>query len=113
MELSFAVPDDESIFRSSRLLKQRWGASCAAIIRQRICELIAADTLSVAELIATLGLKAVEPSGDQRRLRISVDNTHALLICVPGDARHADSLDTTRVNAIQIVGIEVLNATDK
>lgn len=106
MELLFVDQRLQRIAESAVRSDAEWGSIDAAIVRQRICELMAADNLAIAASIPTLDLQ--RSSGHKsnyeirlrERLRLTFEVADAASTTSNGD------VDLTSVAAIRILAIE-------
>jgi hypothetical protein len=92
---------------SERESDRRWGTECAKLLRQRLCELAAAEDLGVAQALPTLRLLR-EASDTSLRFTVLVPPQHCLVF-EPVLLDTADSnphVDVSRVRAIRIVAFE-------
>ena len=108
MELLFADSGLQHTLESGVRVDARFGASDAGLVRQRICELLAADSLAVVAQLRTLDLKRVDSAAGcfstqltpRFRLRFELASDAAHGVC--GDRQ----VDLSEVHAIRVVGIE-------
>ncbi len=108
MDILFANHRMEKLFNSQALLVREYGDRQAKLIRRRLDELAAADTLE--DLRYLPQARCHELKGD-RAGQLSLDLVHPYrLICVPAHQsiplKSDGGLDWARVTAVQIVSVE-------
>jgi hypothetical protein len=108
MELLFADKRLQDTLESRVRVDAHFGASDGALVRQRVCELLAADSLAVVAQLRTLDLKPVDSAADcfttqlTPRLRLRFE-----LASDSGPAGRAHRrVDLSEVHALRVVGIE-------
>lgn len=92
----------ESATRCSALLGERDGAA----LRQRLCELAAAENLATVKTLPALALQQIGQHG--RRFSVRVSATYRLTFEPVGSFASADRLaaDLSEVTAIRLVAVE-------
>ena len=107
MQLRYSDPSLQMLAESSARLDAHFGPDDGALVRQRICELMAADNLAVAASVPTLDLKPVTSETDDFSV---VVRPHLRMVfkvaaqCSRGSAN--DQLDLASVETIHILAIE-------
>jgi len=107
MELFFADPALQRIAESALRCDSHFGPTTAALVRQRLCELIAADNVAVALLVPTLELRRAEDSKSKFVVRLSPQ--FRLVFENAGDSACADGdrqLDLAQIESIRVLAIE-------
>jgi proteic killer suppression protein len=108
MDILFRSPRWEKECNDSRLLSRRQGAVRAKLIRRRLDELAAADTLAVLRTLPQA--RCHELKGDRAgQLSVDLDGPYRLLFEVANNPRPQKpdgGLDWPRVTAVRILGIE-------
>ena len=108
MEIEFASFDLQRVAESVDRSNAHLGSSVASLFRQRLCELSAADDLSIVKLLPALSLQPV----GQHRLRFSIliCSTHKLVFdgLSSGGAQVNELAALTRA---RIISIEVCNVS--
>ena len=108
MELLFDESGLQHTLESRVRVDARFGASDGALVRQRVCELLAADSLAVVAQLRTLDLRSPDsPAGRfsaqlTPRLRLRFEVASESAPPVRGDGH----IDLAQVHAIRILGIE-------
>ena len=93
----------ESMVRSDA----HFGTRDGALLRQRLCELVAADTLAVAASVPTLDLKPLQSHAGGFGVRLRSQLRLVLEIADPAIRLVGDGdVDLTKVGAIRILAIE-------
>lgn len=108
MDIIFSTKKLQKVANDGRLLKKTYGERQAALIRQRLDELRAADVLDDLRLLPQA--RCHELIGD-RKGQLSVDLVHPYrLILEPADnpfpQKPDGGLDWCQVTAVKIVGVE-------
>ena len=107
MELSFADNGLQVIAESTVRSDRHWGQRDASLLRQRLCELIAADTLAVAATVPTLELKPIPSLTGAFAIRLRPRLRLILEIADPSVLPVSNGgVDLSKVNAIRILAIE-------
>jgi hypothetical protein len=108
MELLFADPSLQHTLESRVRVDDHFGISDGPSVRRRISELLAADSLAVAELVPTLDLRSLDSLIGSfsvqltSRLRLRFEVASEPIPRLRGDGK----IDHSQVAAIRIVGIE-------
>jgi hypothetical protein len=108
MELLFADWRLQHTLESRVSVDDRFGESDGALVRQRICELIAADNLAVAAVVPTLDLRALDSAVGTfsveltPRFRLRFDIASESVPRAAGDGQ----IDLSEVGAVRIVAVE-------
>ena len=110
MELFFADPALQRIAESALRCDARFGPIAAPLVRQRLCELMAADNVAVALLVPTLELRHAEDSKSKFVVRLSpqfrlVFESVADSVSADGDRQ----LDLAKIESIRVLAIEECN----
>ena len=107
MELSFADDALQAIAESRVKCDTYLGERVGASLRQRLCELVAADTLAIAASIPTLDLTAMPSRAGGFAIRLTAQHrlVFDLADSVAPVAENGE-VDLTKVEAICIVAIE-------
>ena len=110
MELLFANPTLQAIAESALRSDARFGRRDGALLRQRLCELVAADNLAIAASVATLDVRPLtsRTRGFVIRLRPGLRLVFEVAdpaVLVAGDG----NIDLVKVGAIRILAIEECN----
>jgi hypothetical protein len=108
MELLFVDPGLQETLASRVRVDACFGASDGALVQQRVCELLAANSLAVVAQLRTLDLRPLDSSAGRfsaqltPRLRLRFEAASESAPRVRGDGQ----IDLSLVHAIRIVGIE-------
>jgi len=108
MELLFDQSGLQHTLESRVRVNARFGPSDGALVCQRVCELLAADSLAVAAQLRTLDLKPLDSSAGRfsaeltPRLRLRFEAVSEAAPRARGDGQ----IDLAQVRVIRIVGIE-------
>ena len=109
MELFFADLALQNIAESAVKCNSRFGKPTAALVRQRLCELMAADNVAVALRIPTLELRLAADSPSKFEVRLSSELRlifeNAADALKDGDGQ----LDLTKIESIRVQAIEECN----
>ena len=111
MELMFADWRLQRTLASRVRVDDRFGESAGALVRQRICELVAADNLAVAAVVPTLDLRAVDSAVGTfsvqltPRFRLRFDVASEPVPRAGGDGQ----IDLAEVGALRIVAVEEIS----
>ena len=108
MQLRFPDPSLQKLSESSVRLDARFGPDDGSLVRQRICELMAADNLAIAATLPTLDLRPLAGRTDD--FAISVRPRLRMVFTIPSRATHgpsaSDEIDFASVETIHILAIE-------
>jgi hypothetical protein len=107
MELLFADRALQDIAESTVRSDARFGTEKGALLRQRLSELMAADSLAIAATLPTLRVDQIDSSDVQ--FAIGLQSGWRLLIEVAGSIPRTTTdgaVDLARVQAIRVVMIE-------
>jgi len=80
----------------------RFGDRSAALFRQRLCELMAADNLEILKTLPALALQSTNGDG---RFSIRIDATHRLLFEALG-SEPGTSPTQAAINRIRLIAVE-------
>jgi hypothetical protein len=107
MELHFASLQLQRVAESADRSDALLGKRAAAMMRQRLCELAAADNLSIVKALPTLGLHSLPNRSRCYAVRLtpSLRLTFELIVGTRTAGKDAD-LDLAQVVAIRILAIE-------
>ena len=108
MELLFVDSGLQDTLESGVRVDARFGQSDGALVRQRVCELLAAESLAVVAQLRTLDLRSLDSLAGRfsaqltPRFRLRFEVATQPVPHVRGDGQ----VDLSQVHAIRIVGIE-------
>jgi plasmid maintenance system killer protein len=107
MDVSFADKNLQDIAESEVRSDAHFGTRDGALLRQRLCELVAADTLAVAASVPTLDLRRLSTHAGGFGIRLRSQLRLVLEIADPAIrfAGNGDA-DLTKVGAVRILAIE-------
>ena len=109
MELFFADPALQDIAESAVKCDSRFGTPTAALVRQRLCELMAADNVAVALRVPTLELRQAADSLSKFEVRLSSE-LRLVFESATDASRYGDGqLDLTKIDSIRVLAIEECN----
>lgn len=106
MDLYFISVDLEQLANSATRCSTLLGERDGAVLRQRFCELAAAENLATVKRLPALALQQFGPRGCRFSVRVS--GTHRLTF-EPVDfsvSSDGQSADLTEVTAVRIVAVE-------
>lgn len=107
MELHFAHPPLQRIAESALRSEAHLGRRDAALLRQRLCELAAADNLAIAKSIPTLRLQRLALRGAGFTVRLRLGLRLVFEINEPECAMGSDGeVDLAKVVAVRVVAVE-------
>lgn len=107
MDLSFADKRLQDIAESTVRSDAHFGTRDGALLRQRLCELVAADTLAVAASVPTLDLKRLPAHAGGFGVRLRSQLRLVIEIADPTIQLAGNcEVDLTKVCAVRIVAIE-------
>jgi hypothetical protein len=107
MELHFAHPPLQRIAESALRSDAHFGRRDAALFRQRICELGAADNLAIAKSIPTLRLQRLALRGGRFTVQLRMGLRLVFETMEPECAMGSDGdVDLAKVVAVRVVAVE-------
>ncbi len=108
MELLFTDRSLQTTLESAVMLTRRFGVLNGELVQQRVCELLAADSLAVVADLATLDMRA--DHGMKPIFSVQLTEAYRLRLEPAIDpiprVRGNDQVDLARVDVIRIVGLE-------
>ena len=107
MELLFADPSLQAIAESTVRSDAYFGPHDAALLRQRLCELMAADNLGVAAALPTLGVERANSRDGE--FAVALRKGWRLVVEVAGAIPRVSSnsaVDLQKVQSIRVVTVE-------
>lgn len=107
MDLLFPDAGLQAIAESIARSDARFGISDAAILRQRLCELVAADNLAIAAKLLTLGVVPME--GHDRAFAILLRRGLRLVVEIDGSMAcvgRNGAIDLQKVETVRVVKVE-------
>ena len=108
MDISFADSNLQDVVQSTIRSDDHFGSQDGALIRQRLCELLAANNLAIAASLPTLALKKLGSRNGgfgvrvRSRLRLVFEVADSNAPQAVGDG----NADLTKVGAIRILAVE-------
>ena len=108
MQLRFADPSLQRLAESSARLDAHFGPSDGALVRQRICELMAADNLAIAASVPTLDLKSLRDRSEDFSVVVRPHLRMVFKVATQSSRRASanDQFDLASVETIHILAIE-------
>ncbi|MGE0704010.1 MAG: hypothetical protein AB7F89_10260 [Pirellulaceae bacterium] len=108
MDISFANLSLQELVQSTVRSDAHFGPQDGALLRQRLCELLAANSLAIAASVPTLGMKKLGSRNGgfgvrvRSRLRLVFEVADSNAPRVGGDG----NVDLAKVGAIRILAVE-------
>ena len=108
MQLRFADPSLQTLAESSARLDALFSPDDAALVRQRICELMAADNLAIAASVPTLDLKPLTDGSEDFSVVVRPHLRMVFKVATQSSRRASanDHFDLASVETIHILAIE-------
>ena len=104
MYILFADAQLQRTLESTVTVTDRFGRQDGALVRQRLCELVAADTLAIATAVPTLEVSTFDSRDGEFTVRVTA---RLRLRFEPADGPiRNDAMDLSQVTAIRILAIE-------
>ena len=102
MEIEFGNIALQRLAQHKVRSSSRFGNRSAALFRQRLCELMAADDLGILKTLPALALQSINGDG---RFSIRIDATHRLLFEALG-SEPGTALAQAAINRIRLIAVE-------
>jgi hypothetical protein len=108
MELTFADSELQRTLESRVRVDDHFGDGHGAIVRQRVCELLAAETLAVVASVQTFDLRADDQTTGAFSLSLTPRYRLRFEVAVAPTPRLRGSsqIDLSRIDAIRVVHLE-------